>query len=290
MNVKNKILLIIFTILFCINNIYAEEELTNNDETNVEEIENIDINEDYRNIDIINENTKYRLIIEDDANLLSDNQIKDLETKMMNLTEYGNVAFKSISVNGNTASGYASNYYHSKFNAESGTLFLIDMYNREIFIFSDGHNYKVVNNKKALSITDNVYRYASRKDYYNCAYQAFDQVETLLNGDKIFEPMKNIDNILLSITLASFISFFYAISRSSIKRASVKEIINNCSVDFKISNIYAHKIGTHKVYNPRSSDSGGSSFSSGGHSSGGHSSGGHSSGGHSSGGGGGHRF
>ena len=83
-------------------------------------------------------NSKYELIIEDDANLLSSNEKQMLEEKMGPLLEYGNIDFKSIDNNPYSfAERYASNYYHSKFQTESGTLFLIDMDNREIYINSN---------------------------------------------------------------------------------------------------------------------------------------------------------
>ena len=70
----------------------------------------------------------YKLIIEDDANLLSDEEINKLTDEMYSLTKYGNIAFKSISDNYSSTDSYARNYYHEKFSNQSGTLFLIDMY------------------------------------------------------------------------------------------------------------------------------------------------------------------
>ena len=117
----------------------------------------------------INNETNYQVIIEDDADLLSESEIKQLQKEMIPLTQYGNIAFKTINENSSTTSNYASNYYHQMFGTSSGTLFLIDMDNRYIYIFSDGNNYKIITTAKANIITDNVYKYASNRQDYECA-------------------------------------------------------------------------------------------------------------------------
>lgn len=287
MNVKNKMfrILFIFISLFFIRSVvYAEEiDETNNEEIEIIEEEKQDIKEEINN-KIIYEKGEFKLIIEDDANLLTESEIKDLKEKMMPLLEYGNIAFKSISVNERgTTDNYADYYYHSKFNKESGSLFLIDMDKRNIYIFSDGYNYKVITKNKAYIITDNVYTYASRKDYYKCAFDAFDQMNDLLEGRKILEPMRYISNILISITVGSFIAFYIAIKMTQIKKVQDVELLKCINSHLILSNIDANAIGSHRVYSPVS-DGG----SSGGGSSGG--GGGGGGGGGSSGGGGGHSF
>lgn len=220
----------------------------------------------------------YSIVIEDDANLLTAEEETKLLDKMKSLTQYGNIAFKSISTNSTTAEAYARNYYHEKFGTDSGTVFLIDMYTRMIYIFSDGYNHSVITNGKANIITDNIYKYASNKDYYNCAYNAYDQMETLLAGGKILEPMRYISNIIISLVTAFFVNFLIVLNITRIKKAKNNEILKDCDINFIINDVHGTKTGTHRVYSPQ--DSGGSS--SGG--------GGGGGGGGSSGGGGGHSF
>lgn len=220
----------------------------------------------------------YSMVIEDDANLLTAEEIEKLKDKMQPLTKYGHIAFKSISNNSMSAPTYASQYYHNKFGTASGTLFLIDMYNRKIYIFSDGANYNIITNGKAEIITDNIYTYASREEYYDCAYYAYDQIGTLLEGGKILEPMRYISNIVVSIVVAFFSTFIFVIQHTKIKKASANKVLNNCNINVAASNIHGQKTGTHREYSPQSSSSGGSSGGGGG------------GGGGSSGGGGGHSF
>ena len=273
----NKLIIILLSLFIFSYYVIAEETLTTTESGEVDDsVETID-NEKYTN-----PKTGYKVIIEDDDNLLSESEEESIQIKMIEFTEYGNIVLKTTDNNSYSTSGFAEQYYHTLFGTQSGSLFLIDMDNREIFIFSDGNNFNIITSSKAYSITDNVYRYASKKDYYQCSSEAFDQMLALLKGNKIMEPMRYISNILISITSAAFLTYFFVVSKSKIKRPSNKEILSTCKVDFQIGEINAVKSGTTKEYRPVSDSS------SGGHSSGGHSGGG-GGGGHS-GGGGGHRF
>ncbi len=44
----------------------------------------------------------------------------------------------------------------------------------------DGAVYEVVTTDYANTVADNVYRYASREDYYGCAREAFEEIHALL--------------------------------------------------------------------------------------------------------------
>lgn len=232
-------------------------------------------------LEYTNPNTNYKVICEDDANLIDTESINQLFEKMKQLSDYGNVAFKTTDSPGTTTEYYASSYYHSKFGAESGSLFLIDMGNRNVYIFSDGQNYKIINKSKAYSITDNVYRYAKNEEYYECAYNAFDQMLTILQGNKILEPMRYASDAFIAITISAFINFFIVMIKSTVRKASDKEILKSCKVKMEINSLTARKTGTHRVYSPQSDSSSGGSSGGGG---------GGGGGGGSSGGGGGHGF
>lgn len=226
-----------------------------------------------------NPNTNYRAEIEDDAGLLSEEEITKLAAAMEGITEYGNVAFKTISDNYTGTESYARSFYKEKFGTSSGTLFLIDMDNRNIWIHSDGAVYKVITTSYANTITDNVYREASRGDYFSCANKAFQQIQSLLKGNHIMQPMKYISNALLALILALLINFGYICIFSRLKKPKEEEIMKRIHKHFQATPPTATYTHQTKTYSPVSSDSGSSSSSSGG--------GGGSS---SSGGGGGHSF
>lgn len=225
-----------------------------------------------------NPDTGYRIILEDDAGLMSREERTQLSTQMLDITAYGNAAFKSVSSNYLSASRFAEEYYHELFGQQSGTLFLIDMDNRELYIFSDGAVYRTITGSYADTITDNVYRYASEGSYYLCASQAFEQINTLLAGRKIAQPMKYIGNALLAFIIAALINYFIVRITSRGKKPAASEILQASSSSFAFRNPQKHLTSQTKVYAP----SGGGG--------GGHSGGGHGGGGGHSGGGGGHRF
>ena len=275
------IILIVLTVGFINVNAYEIDDFNVTEYSNEEEntvyypsISNntVDTNE-YK---YTNEETHFTASIEDNANLLSIEERVKLFEEIIKLTKYGHIAFVSTASNTSSVEYFADSYYHSHFGTESGTIFIIDMSNRQIYIFSDGANYRTVNKSKAYSITDNTYRYATNKEYYKCASTTFNQIYTILDGGKIAEPMRYTSNIFIAITLAFFFSFLYILGKSRIKKASDRSIVNNCEIDFKIGETSVIKTGQHRVYSPQSS--GGSGGGGGG------------GGGGSSGGGGGHGF
>lgn len=221
----------------------------------------------------------YRSVIQDEADLLTDAEEKNLLEAMEPITQYGNVAFLSTVDNHHSTGYYAEACYRDLFSHESGTVFLIDMDNRNIWIFSDGEIYDVVTEDYADTITDNVYRQASRADYFDCAQNVYHQMDTILSGGRIAQPMKYMCNLLLaflsSLLIFYFVVRFYALTH----RPSDKEVKEMIYAQCQISNCTSTLVNQTKVYHPHTSSSGGSS-------------GGRSSGGarRSSGGGGGHRF
>ena len=224
-----------------------------------------------------NPDTGYRVVVEDDAGLLTNRELNELADLMEEITQYGNVAFKTVDDNSSSTQHFAEKYYKKLFGRRSGTLFLIDMDNRNIWIWSNGDIYDVVTKGYADTITDNCYRYATRGDYYLCAEEAFSEIATLLNGYKIAQPMKYISNALLALILAFLLN--YIIVRLTSKSSSDRQILlEGTHRSFQLTNARAEFVVT-TVEHIESASSGG-----------GGGGGGRGGGGGSRGGGGGHRF
>lgn len=232
----------------------------------------------YASTTYTNPKTGYRVEIEDDANLLSSEEEAQLVQNMESITSYGNVAFISTNNNSSSASSYAKSCYRDLFGTKSGTLFLIDMDNREIYIFSDGKVYRTITKSYALTITDNVFRYASAGQYYECANRAFQQISTLLEGGRVLQPMKYISNALLSLLLGLLICFAWICFATRLRKPEEQDFMRRVIKQVNFTPPKAVCTHTTKTYSPPSSDSdsGGSGSSSGGSG--------------SSGGGGGHSF
>ena len=224
-----------------------------------------------------NENTGYQVHIEDDAELLSVTEQQELAEQMRGITAYGNVMFKTIRDNSSSTDGYARAFYRERFGSSSGTMFLIDMDNRNIWIRNDGRISQIITNAYSDTITDNCYRYASRGDYFGCAQNAFSQIEALLEGQRIAQPMKYICNAFLAMILSLLFSLglIRLISKNTVPCHN--DLLRAAPHKFWLNNPRARYKNTTKVYDPPSSDSSSSSGSSSG-------------GGGSSGSGGGHSF
>ena len=228
-----------------------------------------------------NNYANYTIYIDDKADLLSDFEEKELEKTMQTICNYGHAIFVSISENPyHDTEDYARSYYDNLLGNASGVIFLVDMDERYIYIYSNGQIYDTITTAYANTITDNVYTYASDGDYFTCAKEAFGQIVTLLEGRKIAQPMKYISNALLAIALALMINYFVVMSCSKKRKASDKELLDGIysHVEIKHPNVqFLHQTKRHVPRNPPPS-SGGS-----------HGGGSHGDGG-SHGGGGGHRF
>lgn len=222
-----------------------------------------------------NPSTGYRVYIEDNAGIIKDSDEEELLQEMKAITAYGNVAFKSINYNSSSTKTYIRNYYEQMFGTGSGTVFLIDMDNRNIWIHSNGAIYEVITDSYAEIITDNVYKLASSGDYYACALKGYSQILTLLQGKKIVKPMKYICNALLAVGISFILMYFVARGMSGKKEAKSNQILAHIDHSYSLNNATVQYVNTTRVYDPPSSSSSGSSGGGGG---GGHSGGG---GGHS---------
>jgi len=237
-----------------------------------------DLETGYQPITEKNSETGYQIILEDDAGLLTEQEKTALIKEMQEITLYGNVAFVTIQRNEEVSTDrFIQNYYRKQFGEASGIVFLIDMDYRKIWIHSNGRIYQTVTSSYANIITDNVYTYASDREYYQCASIAFSQVLSLLKGEKIAQPMKYISNFCLAVVLAFLINYFIVMSYSKSKKSSQRELIHEIPMQFQLNHPKAQFIRQTKHYSPVSTRSSSSGGSSGG-------------GGHSSGGGGGHSF
>lgn len=230
-----------------------------------------------------NPQTGYSIYIDDGEDLLTASEEAALIEDMKPVTEFGNAGFITCENKAQSASSYSSQKYADLFGTESGSLLVIDMGMREFYIKNNGEVSKVITSAYSNTISDNIYRYAARGEYYKCASACFEQIYTLLSGGRIAQPMRYISAALLALILGLLINYLLVRSLSAAKKAGAAEIIDAAKVDFILKNPAANLYNTSKVYSPvRSSERSGGGSSSGSRGGGG--------GGYSGGSGGGHRF
>lgn len=233
-----------------------------------------------------NQETGFYVSVEDAADLLTDEEEISLLTDLLPMTEYGNAAVATGYSDGvQSTYDFAADCYEALYGigTKSGTMFMIDMENREIYIYNDGENLRNIDKGYAYVITDNVYRYASRGEYYQCVTEAYAQIRDLLEGRKIAQPMKYASNAFLALALAMILNYVILRLTGSAKTPSDQKILDSIVFTSSVAAPLAVFSGTTRTYSPPSRSSGGGG---GGRSGGG---GGGGGGGHS-GGGGGHRF
>ncbi len=224
----------------------------------------------------VNETTGYKAYIYDWEDLLTGEEEEALVSDMMPVTQYGGAAFVTDEVSAGTSKTGAERMYRELFGTGSGTLFLIDMGNRNLWIFSDGAIYQTVTGSYADTITDNVYKLAVEGQYYECAKGVFEQEARILGGGRIARPMKYITNALIALIFA--LLFNYAFVRWTCREHAPidTELIAAVAATFVAGSQNAVHTGSKRVYDPpvsSSSGGGGGGGGGGGHSGGG---GGHS--------------
>lgn len=223
-------------------------------------------------------------IIDDGANLFTAEQEKELLIVMEELHNAGGVALvtnpKSKSYNGE-ASSFAKRLCNDYFKGESGTVLLIDMYNRRIEIYSTGKLYKYINKSRANAITGNTYMYATNGDYFTCAKLCLEQMAQVASGGKIAMPLKNFSNFLLAISLALVVTYIVALNNR--KRITFGDDIDNVTekkTSLMSSNaveiLKKNRVKYRKTVHSDSSSGGGGSYSGGSSGGGGGGGGGHS--------------
>ncbi|MBQ3284796.1 MAG: TPM domain-containing protein [Ruminococcus sp.] len=149
-----------------------------------------------------NPRTGYQALILDDSNLLTAEEESALVQKMIPITDYGHIVFWSTSEYTFDEIEQAKNKRYNLYGNDSSGIFAVNMKARKVTFQSDGAIYSMVSSSLARSITDNVSHYASTGDYYQCAAEAYDQILTVLQGNRIAEPMKYISFIVIGLMLS----------------------------------------------------------------------------------------
>ena len=230
-----------------------------------------------------NSKTGYGAMVYDGAELFRDSEIDALLDEAYKLTEYADVfvvtVAKGENTHGSTESAtkkYGDDLYLKYSNQDSCIMFIIDMHTRYIYVYRYGKAEKTLTSGKCDSITDNLYDYASDKEYYLCASKALDQIEKVLTGQRIAQPMKVASNLFIAFVVGFVIMYLIALGKSKVRKTSDSEMLKYAVIRFAANNPKDIVTGTTKTYCPRSS--------------GGGRSGGGGGGGFHGGGGGGHRF
>ena len=160
-----------------------------------------------------NPDTGYQVLIMDDISLLTVEERAELAEKMKPLTEYGHVIFWSTDVYSSDGLDQARRKRLECYGYDSASILAINMRIRKINLQSYGDLYKSINDSKARSITDNVSKYATAKDYKKFADEAYAQMYATAAGEAIAEPMKYVSFAVISLMAGVILALSIAFSK-----------------------------------------------------------------------------
>lgn len=190
-------------------------------------------------------NTAYTVTVMDDALLLDQTEEKALLQNMLPIAEHGHVLLLTSDRTDTNCESEAATLCDQLFGDENAVVFLINIGIREIYVYARGDMCDSIDSGHARSIADNVYRYASKEDYFTCADRAFTQINSLLKGDSIAQPMKYICNALLAMILALLLGFVWVCINAYRYRPGQHLLLNRSSKHIKASVTNAEYTDTH---------------------------------------------
>lgn len=213
----------------------------------------------------------YKVIIDDEANLLTEAQEKLLLEQMMPISKYGTVVFHTFSSYFSSEENLARNYLDHNVSRDvnfSCTMLHINMGTRQLWIQSRGALLNTIGITNAYTITNAIAGKATGRQYYQCAAEGFSQIYTLIKGGRLTSPMRWICSILFAAALALLIAIrvVYGEWKLSVPAPVVPAVVTAINVGVQ----HERLVGQKKTYiGSDSSCSGGSSCGGGGSSCGG---------------------
>ena len=156
----------------------------------------------------------YRVVIQDDAGLLDTAELADVRAEMEAVAQYCNVGLYTTNRrSGQSAQEQAKAWGNRTFGTADYTVFVIDMYQRWMEIYSSERIYRVVTRAKANTITDNTYKYATNGKYADCAKEVFAEIRQVLEGYEIASPMRKVTNALVAVAVALLLAYLLIYAR-----------------------------------------------------------------------------
>ena len=213
------------------------------------------------------------LVVDDQAGLLTDEEETRLISDYSAITEYMDAAFVTTDNSPGTTARFAESYAISRYGNAPAVIFVIDMDDRDLYVYANGSALKTITSADARAITDNIYKLASQGRYYECADRAFSQILAKCMGERLARPVKHVTNALIAILAGILINYFLTVySRLPVveKRTTGKVNVSATTRMARMPGIsLALPIVLSSVKHYKSSGSGGSGGGGGGHSGGG---------------------
>ena len=128
-----------------------------------------------------NSNTGFAAVIEDQAHLLDETDLKKTGSAMLGITEFCNVGFYTYA--GEDSNGVlvkARNWGDIQFPDSDYVVFVIDMSVRRLGVYSSEDVYKALSTDQANDIVSKTSEYATQGLYAKCAQETFGMIQEKL--------------------------------------------------------------------------------------------------------------
>lgn len=216
-------------------------------------------------------NDKYRVILVDEIDLLTEDEEKRVQEAMMPISKGGDVLFCAIRQNGDTniLASRMFDKYISKQTDANGILFLIDMHQRNIYIYSRGNMERIITRSDAYNITADNSRYATTGKYADCAVNVFSTIAGIMEGEtnSALSTVRIFCDVLTAAIVGLLIAYCFisSVQIQHVKNKGTLTNVRNICVKVHLTDAEFTCLG--REYIDRSSSGsggGGSSGSSGG--------------------------
>ena len=205
---------------------------------------------------------RYEMIIDDEADLLIPEEEKMLLNRMQPLTRYGTVVFWTTNRMTGGSESMARDYLSSHVSSNirfSCTVFMINMSTRQLWIECRGAMLDSFGMNNSYTVTGNVAYKATAQRYYDCADEAFRQMNEIMKGGRILSPMRYLCSVLIALALALLLAYrkVRSVMQPSLRTEDIADAVHT---DMWINVVTANLIReTKKAKSSGSSCSGGSS-------------------------------
>lgn len=154
-------------------------------------------------MDYTNPETGYRAVLMDEIDLIAEQNEEKLFGQMKELTEYGNFAFRTcMEAQSQQGTKQGAEALHKQLfgTRANGSVFVIDMRSRYAFFDTEGYVQQVIPKSRAEVLTNNVRSDLSAGRYYAAVSKVYDQVGSMMKGEKIAQPMHYLSNAVIAFS------------------------------------------------------------------------------------------
>jgi len=126
--------------------------------------------------------------------------------------------------------------YESEFMRSDGVVILFDMENRNLSVLCEGNVTNKISNYRAVTITDNIYKKASKGDFVATVKEGFRQANRYLGGKIVISKMQIASNLFFAAMIALIINFFVLRYTSKMPSVSAESLANAADIQCDILN------------------------------------------------------